>query len=87
MIDLGLVPPGVDREKEGMKASLGSGVFGALGGVMRRAACERLAELIHFSSREPSRGDSGRMRKASAKWSLINLWNDRPSDRKQECFD
>lgn len=81
LIDLGLVPPGVDRAKEGIKASLGSGVFGALGGVMRMAACERLVELIHISSRELKRGDSGRMRNASAKWSRMNLSTGTLSDK------
>lgn len=67
LIDFGLAPLGVDREKYGTNESFGSGVLGGCGGLIITAACERLVELIHLSSREPRRGDSGRIRKASAK--------------------
>jgi hypothetical protein len=64
--DCGLWPLGVDREKEGTKGTLGSGVRGDSGGVS--GASVNVAELIHFSSRAPTRGgESGIRRKLSAK--------------------
>ena len=70
---------GGERAKDGKKGSLGSGVFGGLGGEMISAACPSVDELIHFSSFEPIRGGefSGieSNLNASAKWSLMNLSN------------
>lgn len=65
--------------KDGRKGPLGSGVRG--GGVVTiSGASSKVAELIHFSSRDPKRGEpnlggdsGGIIRKISAKWSLINL--------------
>lgn len=66
LIDFGLVPLGVESAKEGKWELATSGVFG-FESAMLSAACDSVAELIHFSSREPSLGDSGSIRKASAK--------------------
>lgn len=77
--ECGLFPLGVERAKDGKKGSLGSGVFGGLGGEMISAACPSVDELIHFSSFEPIRGGefSGieSNLNESAKWSLMNLSN------------
>ncbi len=54
--DCGLFPLGVERANDGRYGSLGSGVFGGLGGEIISAACPSVDELIHFSSFEPSRG-------------------------------
>lgn len=64
--------------KEGIKGPKGSGVRG--GGEVASGASNRVAELIHFSSLDPNRGElkcgggSGDIiRNWSAKWSLMNL--------------
>lgn len=74
----GLRAPGVEMVKEGMKGAKGSGVRG--GGVATiSGASNKVAELIHFSSLDPNRGepkcgDSGDIiLNWSAKWSLMNL--------------
>ena len=54
--DCGLFPLGVESANDGKYGSLGSGVFGGLGGEMISAACPSVDELIHFSSFEPIRG-------------------------------
>ena len=52
----GLCAPGVEIVKEGRKGPLGSGVRG--GGVATNSgASSKVAELIHFSSRDPKRGE------------------------------
>ena len=51
------------------------GGSGGLSGLCECMACERVTELIHFSSTAPARGgDSGSNLKASAKCSLMNLF-------------
>jgi hypothetical protein len=72
----GLWPVGVRRESVGMKGIIGSGVAGDNGGVSPfSGASSNVAELIHFSSRvRECGGESGKKRRASAKWSLMNLW-------------
>jgi hypothetical protein len=52
----GLCAPGVEIVKEGRKGPLGSGVRGG-GVVINSGASSKVAELIHFSSRDPKRGD------------------------------
>lgn len=77
----GLRAPGVEMVKEGMKGPDGSGVRGGGGVAIISGASNRVAELIHFSSLdpnrgEPNRGDSGGIiLNWSAKWSLMNLEN------------
>lgn len=69
-MEYGLCPLGVERENDGTKGSVGSGVRGGSGGVPDSisGASRRVAELIHFSSGAPGRGgDSGIRRKLSAK--------------------
>lgn len=51
----GLRAPGVERVKEGMKEPDGSGVRG--GEVTISGASNNVAELIHFSSLDPNRGE------------------------------
>jgi len=65
----GLCPLGVERENEGTKGIVGSGVRGGTGGESTSAGASRsVAELIHFSCCAPGRGgDSGNKRKLSAK--------------------
>jgi len=60
-IDCGLFPLGLDRANEGSNIPLlplplpGSGVFGSRGGVVvSSGASNRVEELIHFSSLEPT---------------------------------
>jgi len=52
----GLCAPGVESVKEGRKGLLGSGVRGG-GVVTNSGASSRVVELIHFSSRDPNRGE------------------------------
>jgi hypothetical protein len=71
--ECGLCAPGVEMVKDGRKGPLGSGVRG--GGVVTiSGASSKVAELIHFSSRDPKRGEpnlggdsGGIIRKISAK--------------------
>lgn len=75
----GLRAPGVERVKMGMEAPDGSGVRGCGGDVTISGASNKVAELIHFSSLDPNRGEpncgdsGGIIRNWSAKWSLMNL--------------
>lgn len=76
----GLRALGVERVKEGMKGPKGSGVRGGGGEVVISGASNKVAELIHFSSLDPNRGEpkwggdsGGIIRNWSAKWSLMNL--------------
>jgi len=77
--ECGLWPPGVERINDGIEGPWGSGVRGG-GDVMISGASSNVAELIHFSSRDPKRGEpkqvgvsGGMMRNISAKWSFMNL--------------
>jgi len=68
LMERGLCPLGVIREKVGTNGRDGSGVRGAAGGVVSSFPSMRVAELIHFGSRLPIRGgDSGKSLKLSAK--------------------
>lgn len=53
LMDCGLCPLGVKREKDGTKGSFGSGVRGGSGGDLNSGASRSVAELIHFSSGIP----------------------------------
>ena len=73
--ECGLFAPGVWNTKDG--TPLGSGVFGARGGVKPGSgASSSVDDDIHFSSRDPMPGCtvfSGSRRKLSAKWFWMNL--------------
>lgn len=78
--ECGLLPLGVERIKDGIGLTRGSGVRG--GDVIISGASSNVAELIHLSSRDPKRGDPKRLgdsggiiRNTSAKWSLMNFDN------------
>jgi hypothetical protein len=79
-MDRGLRLLGLDKENEGTKGPLGSGVLGrggmSVASVAGSGCSNRIAALIHFSSLLPCLpGDwgSGMRRKLSAKWSCIKL--------------
>lgn len=75
----GLRALGVESVKEGMKGPEGSGVRGGGGVATISGASNKVAELIHFSSLDPNRGEpncgdsGGIILNWSAKWSLMNL--------------
>lgn len=56
----GLRAPGVERVKEGTKGPDGSGVRGGGGVATICGASNKVAELIHFSSLDPNRGEPNR---------------------------
>jgi len=77
----GLRAFGVESVKERMKGPEGSGVRGGGGVATISGASNKVAELIHFSSLDPNRGEpncgdsGGIILNWSAKWSLMNLDN------------